>query len=59
MDLIILVLALSLVGFLVWFITTKVPMDPTIKLLIQIVAVVVIVLYLLSRLGVIPNVMGG
>lgn len=58
MDLIVLVLALALIGFLVWLITTKIPMDPMFKLAIQIIVIVVIVLYLLKRFGGgLPNVM--
>lgn len=58
MDLIILVLVLALIGFFVYLITTKIPMDPMFKLMIQIVIVVVVVLWLLKRFGAsIPNVM--
>jgi len=57
MDLIVLVLVLALVGFLVWLITTKIPMDPMFKLAIQIVALIVIILYVLRRFGGLPNVM--
>lgn len=58
MDLIMLVLVLAIIGFLVWLITTKIPMDPMFKLAIQIIVVVVIILYLIRRFGgAIPNVM--
>jgi len=57
MDLIVLVLVLALVGFLVWLITTKIPMDPMFKLAIQIIALIVIILYVLRRFGGLPNVM--
>jgi uncharacterized membrane protein len=57
MDLIVLVLVLALVGFLVWVITTRIPMDPMIKLAIQIIALIVIILYVLRRFGGLPNVM--
>jgi hypothetical protein len=56
MDLIMLVLVVSIIGFLVWLITTKIPMDPTIRLVIQIAAVIIVVLYILTRLMHIPNV---
>jgi hypothetical protein len=46
-----LILTLALVGFLSWLITTYVPMDAWIKRLIQIVAIVCIVLYLLNAFG--------
>ena len=56
MDLIILVLGLALLGFLVWLITTKIPMDNSFKVAIQIIVLVAVVLYLLNRFGAhIPN----
>jgi len=58
MDLIILILGLALLGFLVWLITTKIPMDPTIRYIIQIIVVVVVIFYLIRILGIkIPNVL--
>ena len=58
MDLIFLVLALALVGFLVWLVTTKIPMDPMFRLAIQIIVIIVLVLYLLKRFGGgLPNVL--
>jgi len=58
MDLIILVLVVALIGFLVWLITTRIPMPPYWALAIQILALIVIVLFLLRRFGGgIPNVM--
>lgn len=56
MDLISLVLVLAVVGFVVWLITTKIPMDPSFKLAIQVIVVIVVVLYVLRWAGVvIPN----
>jgi hypothetical protein len=55
MDLILLILVLSIVGCLVWVITTKIPMDPTFRLIIQILALILVVLYLLRRFGGLPN----
>lgn len=58
MDLILLVLVLALVGFLVHFITTRIPMDATFRLAIQIIVVIAVVLFLLRRFGAgIPNVL--
>ena len=57
MDLIILVLVLSVIGFAVWLITTKIPMDPMIRLAIKVVAVIVVLLYALRVLRVLPNVL--
>jgi len=57
-DLILLVLVLALLGFFVHLITTKIPMDATVRVAIQIIVVVAIVLYLLRRFGAqIPNVL--
>jgi hypothetical protein len=58
MDLVLLVLVLAIIGFLVWLITTKIPMDPIVKMAIQILVIVVMILFVLRQLGVaIPNVM--
>lgn len=58
MDLILLVLGIALLGFIVWLITTKIPMDPMFKYAIQIIVLVVVVIYLIRMLGVhIPNVL--
>lgn len=59
MDLIMLVLGLAILGFLVYLITTKIPMDPMIKYAIQIIVVIVVIIYLVKRFGHdVPNVMG-
>ena len=56
MDLIVLVLTLAIVGFVIWLITTKIPMDPMFKLAIQLIVLVVVVLWVIRWLGVaIPN----
>ncbi len=53
-----LVLVLALVGFIVWLITTKIPMDPMFRLAIQIIVIVVMILYLLRMFaGSVPNVL--
>lgn len=52
-----LVLVVALLGFLVWLITTKIPMDPVVKTAIQIIAVVVILLYVLRHFIALPNVL--
>ena len=57
MDLIILVLVVALIGFLVWIVTTKIPMPPLWATTIQVLALVVIVLYILSRFIALPNVL--
>ena len=57
MDLILLVLVLALVGFLVWILTTQIPMPPVWAKAIQVLALVCLVLYLLSRFIHLPNVL--
>lgn len=57
MDLIVLVLVVCLVGFLVWLLTTKIPMPPGWATAIQVLALVAIVLFLITRLTSIPNVL--
>ena len=55
MDLIILVCVLALVGFLVYLLTTKVPMPPYWAQAIQILALIIVVIYVLTRFFRIPN----
>ena len=57
MDLIILVLVLCLVGFLVWLLTTKIPMPPAWASAIQVIALICIILYVLTRIVTLPNVL--
>jgi len=57
MDLIILVLVIAVIGFFVWFITTKVPMPPYWATAIQVLALIVIVLFILGRFMNVPNVL--
>ncbi len=57
MDLIILVLVLVLIGFVVWLLTTKVPMPPMWATAIQVIALIAVVLFLITRLAHIPNVL--
>lgn len=57
MDLLMLVLVLALVGFVVYIITTHVPMPPGWAKALQVLALVVIVLFLLTRFVNLPNVL--
>jgi len=57
MDLLVLVLVVALIGFLVYVLTTNIPMPPGWAKAIQILALVVIILYLISRLLPLPNVL--
>lgn len=56
MDLIILVIVLCVIGFLIFLLTTKVPMPPYWATAIQVLCLILIVLYLLQRFGAgLPN----
>ncbi len=55
MDLILLVIGLAVLGFLVWLLTTKVPMPPAWATAIQVLALIVVVLYLFTRFVHLPN----
>jgi hypothetical protein len=57
MDLLILVVLFCVLGFAIWLLTTKIPMPPAWATTIQVVALVVIVLYLLTRVVHLPNVL--
>jgi hypothetical protein len=56
MSLITLIVVLVVVGFLLWLIQTFIPMDPKVKLLLQVVVVVVLLLWVLRAFGVDLNV---
>ena len=51
MPLVQLVLILIVVGVLLWLMNQYIPMDPTIKRIINIVVIVAVVLWLLSLFG--------
>ena len=58
MDLIILVLWLSVIGFVVWALTTYVPMPPPMKMIIYVFAAIVMILFLVHQFsGSVPNVL--
>jgi hypothetical protein len=58
MDLLMLILVVALVGFLVWVITTYIPMPPIFKTAIMIIVVVAMILFLIKRFGGgLPNVL--
>lgn len=52
MSLIAIVVALIVVGVLLWLVNTYIPMDAKIKKIINIVVVVVVVIWLMKVLGV-------
>lgn len=55
MDAIQLIVAIALMGLLVWAITTLVPMPAQFKNIIVVVAVVIAVLYVLSAFAILPE----
>jgi hypothetical protein len=55
MPLIQLVIVLVVVGVILWAINSYIPMQPTIKKILNAVVVIVVVLWLLSVFGVIGN----
>jgi len=57
MDVIVLVLVAAAIGFVVWLITTRIPMPPAWALTIQGVALVLVVLWLVSRFVALPNIL--
>ena len=55
MSLIGLLLTLIVIGVVIWTVTTYIPMDAGIKRLIQIVAVIVAVIYVLNAFGILAH----
>ena len=53
-----LLIAVALIGLVVWAITTLVPMDAKFKQIIYVIAVVVTVLFVLSAFGLLPSGIG-
>ena len=51
MPLISIIVVLCVIGVILWLIDTYLPLDPTIKRIIQIVIIVVIILWLLQVFG--------
>jgi len=54
-SLISLVVTLIVVGVLLWAVNTYIPMDPTIKKILNIVIVIAVVLWLLAAFGVLGH----
>lgn len=55
MSLITLVVGLIIVGVVLWLINSYIPMQPTIKKILNAVVIIVVILWLLSVFGVIGN----
>ena len=56
MSLVSLVVALIVIGLLLWLVNTYIPMDPKIKQILNIVVVIAVVLWLLSVFGLLPDI---
>lgn len=55
MPLISLVIVLIVIGVLLWMVNTYIPMDATIKRILNIVVIIVVVLWLLTVFGILPD----
>ena len=47
-----LILQLAVVGFIVWLITTKIPMSDLFKTVIYVIVAIVVILYLMQVFGI-------
>lgn len=56
MSLITIVIVLIVVGVLLWLINAYIPMQPTIKSILNAVVIIVVVLWLLQAFGILGNV---
>ncbi|MBK7227955.1 MAG: hypothetical protein IPH97_03585 [Ignavibacteriales bacterium] len=56
MSLITLIIVLVLVGLILWMINSYIPMQATIKKILNAVVVIVVILWLLSVFGIIDNI---
>lgn len=55
MSLISLVVVLIVVGVLLWLVNTYIPMDATVKKIINIVVIIAVCLWLLTVFGILPD----
>ena len=58
MPLIQLVIALVVVGVILWLVNNYIPMDATIKKILNVVVIIVVILWLLSIFGVLGSMSG-
>ena len=58
MPLVHLVIVLVVVGVILWVINTYIPMQPTIKKLLNIVVVIAVILWLLNAFGLLDSLRG-
>lgn len=54
MSIIGLIVTLALIGFILWLVNTYIPMEASIKKIINVIVLVVVVLWLLSVFGLLP-----
>lgn len=55
MSLLSLIVLLVVIGVILWLINTYIPMDAKIKTILNIVVVVVVIIWLLSAVGLLPD----
>lgn len=55
MSLISLIVVLIVVGVLLWLVNTYIPMEATMKKIVNIVVIIVVCLWLLSVFGILPD----
>ena len=56
MSLISLIIVLALVGLALWAINNYIPMQPTIKRILNVVVIIVVILWLLSVFGILGDI---
>ncbi len=56
MSLLSLVIVLVVVGVILWLINSYIPMQPTIKKILNAVVIIVVILWLLSAFGIIDSI---
>ena len=55
MSIITLIVALAIIGLVLYLIETYIPMDPAIKTIIRVIVVLFVILWLLSAFGILSN----
>ncbi len=49
------IIVLAIIGVVLWLVETKIPMDSTIKLVIQVIVVICVIIWLLGLIGIAPR----
>ena len=55
MSLLSLIVLLVVIGVIMWLINTYIPMEPNIKKILNIAVVIVVIIWLLSAIGLLPD----